>query len=540
MRHITDDNQLYAKLLYGGILCLLLATILLIAVPPISRDALIHHLAIPKLYLQHGGIFEIPNLEFSYYPMNLDLLYMVPLSFGNDIIPKFIHFIFALGTAWLIYDFLKRNLTKTYGLLGSFFFLSIPVILKLSITVYVDLGLIFFSTASLLLLFRWSEEKFQPRYLIFAGISCGLAMSTKYNGLITFLILSAFVPLLYQRVSATTNNFVALRWGIIFFAVALLTFSPWMIRNFMWTGNPLYPLFENFFHPGAHSARPILGIFKIRQFMYHETPLQILLLPLRIFFEGRDNVPQFFDGKLNPFLLVLPVFAFISSKNSPVNRQKIFLALFCFLFFFIATFETSMRIRYIAPIIPSLVILAIFGLHNLHSLFQNKKIGTSLVGVLTIAMLAYNGNYLIDQFKIVQPLSYISGKICRDEYITRFRPEYPVIQFANQSADDKEQTLCLFMGHRGYYMDFHHTFDTPGQPKSYFSSIVSKSNSPNAIRATLSGAGYTKILLYNKVTEKWLQNMQQHKKTTILFFQHELELMYTAGGYTLFHIKDDH
>lgn len=462
---------------------------------------------------------------------------MFPLSFGNDILPKFIHFLFALGTAWLIYDFLKKNLTKTYGLSGSLFFLSIPVILKLSITVYVDLGLIFFSTASLFLLFRWSEKKFQPRYLIFAGISCGLAMGTKYNGLITFLILSAFVPLMYQRVSTTTNNLMALRWGIIFSSVALLTFSPWMIRNFLWTGNPLFPLFGNIFHPDTHSATPALGIFKIRQLMYHETPLQILLLPLRIFFEGKDNVPQFFDGKLNPFLLLLPFFAFISSKNTPDNRQKIFLALFCFLFFFIATFETSMRIRYIAPIIPPLVILAIFGLHNLHSLFQNKKIGPSLVGLITFAMLAYNGNYLIDQFRIVQPLSYISGTISRDEYIARFRPEYPVIQFANQSAGEKEQTLCLFMGHRGYYMDFHHTFDTPGQPKSYFSRIVSKSNSPNAIRATLLRAGYTKILLYNKVTEKWLNNLQQHKKTVILFFQQDTKLMYTEGGYSLFTIK---
>ena len=43
---------------------------------PISRDALTHHLYLPRLYLQHGGIYEIPDLVFSYYPMNLDLLYI--------------------------------------------------------------------------------------------------------------------------------------------------------------------------------------------------------------------------------------------------------------------------------------------------------------------------------------------------------------------------------------------------------------------------------------------------------------------------------
>ena len=68
---------------------------MLASVPPTSRDALTHHLAVPKLYLQHGGIYEIPWLEFSYYPMNLDLLYMIPLAFGNDIIPKVFTFFFC-------------------------------------------------------------------------------------------------------------------------------------------------------------------------------------------------------------------------------------------------------------------------------------------------------------------------------------------------------------------------------------------------------------------------------------------------------------
>ena len=65
-----------------------LAVLILSCVPPVSRDALVHHLAIPKLWLKHGGIYEIPDMVISYYPMNLDLLYMIPLYFENDIFPK--------------------------------------------------------------------------------------------------------------------------------------------------------------------------------------------------------------------------------------------------------------------------------------------------------------------------------------------------------------------------------------------------------------------------------------------------------------------
>jgi len=82
---------------------LIAAIVLLCLVPPVSRDALTHHLAVPKLYMEHGGIHEIPSIPASYNPMNLDLLYLIPLYFGNDITPKFIHLSFALLTAWLIF-----------------------------------------------------------------------------------------------------------------------------------------------------------------------------------------------------------------------------------------------------------------------------------------------------------------------------------------------------------------------------------------------------------------------------------------------------
>jgi hypothetical protein len=111
-------NIIYCTLIIGVVISISI----LASVPPVDRDALTHHLYVPKLYLQHGGIYEIPNIEFSYYPMNLDLLYLIPMYFNNDIIPKFIHFAFALITAAMIYRYLNRRLNQQYALLGSLFF----------------------------------------------------------------------------------------------------------------------------------------------------------------------------------------------------------------------------------------------------------------------------------------------------------------------------------------------------------------------------------------------------------------------------------
>ena len=200
----NDQWQRYIKIALLLLFVALIGAIILLSwVPPVSRDALTHHLAVPKLYLQQGGIHEIPSITFSYYPMNLDLLYMVPLYFGNDIIPKFIHFVFALLSAWLIYSYLKKRIDRLWALGGALFFLSLPIIVKLSITVYVDLGLVFFSTASLMGLFKWIESRFQLKYLILSAFCCGLALGVKYNGLIVLFLLTVFVPLLYKQQANT-------------------------------------------------------------------------------------------------------------------------------------------------------------------------------------------------------------------------------------------------------------------------------------------------------------------------------------------------
>jgi len=340
------DTEWYLKaFLLSLLVVFIISAIILDSVPPVSKDALTHHLAVPKLYLKHGGIYEIPFMVFSYYPMNLEFLYSIPLYFGNDIIPKYIHFAFALLTAWLIFNYLRPRTNVIYALLGVMLFLSIPIIVKLSITVYVDLGLIFFSTASLLLLFKWVENGFKYRSLVLSAICCGLAMGTKYNGLITFFLLTLFVPFIHSRYAKDekAGAVKSLQYGALFFGIALFVFAPWMIRNYIWTGNPLYPLHDGLFNPENPIHRQTIGLFTYRSAVYHEEWWQIALLPLRIFFQGQDGSPQYFDGRLNPFLLLLPFFAFYR-----IGKLK---AMLCFsvLFFTFAFFSSGLRVRYISP-----------------------------------------------------------------------------------------------------------------------------------------------------------------------------------------------
>ena len=562
------------------ILALVTCILLLGSTPPVDRDALTHHLAVPKLYLKHGGIYEIPNIVFSYYPMNLDLLYMIPLYFGNDIFPKYIHFAFALLTALLIFTYVKNRTSIAYGLFGMLFFLSLPVIVKLSTTIYVDLGLIFFSTAALIFLLQWLENDSKHRYLVFSAIFCGLCLGTKYNGLISFFLLTSFVPLYYIRVrrrhasgealkavqllssqfDAKQESLRAIGYGALFAIIALVVFSPWMMRNYLWTKNPIYPLYGSVFSfkPTAPASELVdqktagnreesaeenqsMTNFMVRRHVFQEPLWQILLIPVRIFFEGQDDNPKYFDGQLNPLLLLLPILAFIrlGSAVVPVKRDDWILLAFSVLFLLFAFFETDMRIRYIAPIIPPLVILSAHGLHRLISLSQilpsNVLRKTVVIaGFFSLAfLLSFNVAYVVEQFKSMRPQDYLLGKVSREQYIELCRPEYAVLQYANRHLPDNARILGLYLGNRSYYSDrdlFH--------GDQLLLNTVKQASSPEEVLTRIRNMGFTHIIInYNKFLEWYGRNLTSaEQKRLALFFRDSVTLLLSHDGYQLFKI----
>ena len=566
--------------LVGLLLMLTLSILVLASVPPVDRDALTHHLAVPKIYLKHGGIHEIPQVPFSYYPMNLDLLYVIPLYFGNDIVPKYIHFGFALLTAGLIGSYLHRRLCRPIAaLLGGLLFLSLPVIVKLSITVYVDLGLIFFSTAALLQLLRWAETGFPLKRLVLSGIFAGLCLGTKPNGMLSFFFLAAAVPFLYRADTVAPSaqpsdekpehlrkrlNLGALGWPAVFALIALLVYSPWMLRNYIWTGNPVYPMAQAIF---AHNAPADThahgnattdaggsqapdnrekgvsgsGHFVGRKVIFGESLMEILTIPLRVFFQGQDDNPRLFDGRLNPYLLVFPLIAVWAAngrrRSSRIRLEIRLLGAFSLLYLLFAFFLVDMRIRYIAPIIPPLVILAVIGIQDLVDIIAAKpsmrprRLALGAAGVVFLGLLGLNAGYLVDQFRIVDPISYLRGEVTREAYILKHRPEYAAISFANRNLPENARILALFNGNRIYYSDRELVCDNES-----FRRAVNASKSSADLVQTLRGNRISHLLVRADLFSQWAESQFQPDQKAVLhsFFGDALLRLYEGHGYVLF------
>lgn len=455
--------------------------LILCIVPEVSRDALNHHLAVPKIYLRDGAIHELPSMHFSYFPMNIELLYIIPLFFNFDIAAKYIHFSFSILTSLIIFRYVKQKFGKTLGLIGVLLFITTPIIVRLSITSYVDLGLIFFSWTSIYFLLKWIDTNFEIKFLLLSGIMCGLALGTKYNALITLFIITGFIPIIYSHYKnliskknaknfKNINSLHGLINALIFATIAIAFFSPWMIRNIAWKNNPLYPLYENVFNPNiiknlsnspeTKKEQYPNSAFEARRFLYNESLLETITIPLRSFIQGQDDNPKYFDGKLNPYLLFFIIFSLIipNKKSNNINFHGGILGFFSLIYIFTVLFQTDFRIRYITPALPPIIILCVHGLKSLYepqATFNRLANISKKIATITLLCLAffYNINYLNEQFKIFEPILYITGKIDKNSYISFFQPEHQAILFANKTLPYNAEVLCLCIGDRTYYLN---------------------------------------------------------------------------------------
>jgi len=500
---IRGEGKL-GSLIWILVLGILLAEVLLGLVPPWARDELTHHLAIPKLYVHSGRIHEIPFAPYSYYPMLLDMLYIPFVKWGWDSIPKLIHGLFGFLTGVLIYAYLARRLSPIYGLLGFLFFISTPAILRLGNWAYVDLGLVFYTLASLLCLLWWYDTQ-QPRWLIIAGLSVGFAISTKPNGLLVFFLLCFAVVFLLGKIYQK-NIYKVCGWTLLFLFFASIPFSPWGIKNLIQTDNVFFPAFAGFFSSvgeGSSGGGAGIGIFGKRAFLWGESWWEIAALPIRVFFTGRDDEAQHFDGVLSPMLILFLPWAF---KGKWGEEKKL---MFSFVVFYLlyALFLVDLRIRYLLPMVAPLVILLVYGVHNIYLRILHPSI---LVGAL-IVLLAFNGIYLWNYFQSVSPLGFLSGKESREGFLNRMLPDYPAVQYINQKLPPTAKIYFIFMGRRVYYC-LRDYFHDPGDHAWSLVRMIQEAQSERGVKTKLEEKGLTHLLVRDELLEKFLRNNLSSEK----------------------------
>ena len=532
----SSESRLPRVLLIVLIAGVIVWGILLDFLPPVEKDTLIHHLAVPKIWLRAGGFVDMPWADFSYNPMNVELLYLIPLAWGFDCGAKLIHNAFGLLTALLIFFFLKKRLSVNWALTGVLIFLSTPLIMRLAASAYVDLGLAFFITITLMALIEWHESG-RIGYFFISAAALGLGLGTKYNGLLALPLLGLGVAWLRGRQG---QGFIkAVLWGGFYLGAAGLVFAPWAIKNYVLTGNPLFPLYNSAWGVTGYLPEPELpSLLDIRRHLYGESLLATLLVPVRFFFQGQDFSARYFDGVLNPFLLLLPIPAVIRPARWEIRPLAVFSGLWVLLVFLSAAFTL---VRYVVPILPVLAILSVFGLREIALFLERRRpdrIGHWAVVLLMAALVGYNGWWAANFWAHLTPGNFLLGRETREEYLMRTQVYYPAIEFMNRNLDPKARVLFLMAGSRGYYLDRDYFFG------SIFSGevlrpILDQASSGKDILEGLKKLGATHVLTREVKLVEFLRDNWPREKAPVWndFSRNYWRLLFKARGFSVYELK---
>ena len=232
---------------------LLLLNVLRAFVPPIEYDEMEYHLAGPAKYVRDGRISFISDNAYASFPSNVEMLFLDAMVIRGGVVEGF-----ALGRlinvslgllaacaagacAGALFD--RRAALPAAAILTTW-----PRVSSIAIVGYVELGLMLYVALAILAAWEYRQSGRRVSRLILLGVVCGLAAGCKYPA-----VLFVCVPAAAWVIVAAGRR--VLVHVLLFGVVALAVFSPWLIKNAVCTGNPVYPLLGSVFDSPTWSAQ---------------------------------------------------------------------------------------------------------------------------------------------------------------------------------------------------------------------------------------------------------------------------------------------
>ncbi|MDM8542089.1 glycosyltransferase family 39 protein [Desulfococcaceae bacterium HSG9] len=529
--HLNLPPPSFQDRCFGVILSVcILACFLLVLTPAISNDALTYHLAIPKLFLKHHGFYFIQGNLFAQYPLNSDMLFLIGLTLQGDILAKGIHFVFALFLLAGMYHFSKCYFPRnTFIILPLLIFFTIPSVFINAHTAYTDVMMAFYTFLTVWAYLNWLHRE-QTVWLGVCGVLTGMAIATKYAGLLMLLI--GCLGVLWGGRHHRMAYRKAFRLLLIYIALVLLIGCPFYIKNWIMAGNPLYPFFFNMFGGKGWS------IEQARYFDYFHHNLGMgrglkdyLLLPWNLSFHAEINSARF-DGILGPvFILTLP-FA-ISLRKIPQSIKII--TVYC-IFTFIFWASAVQQIRYLIPIFPFLAIMVGYLLND----YQKKAVIFTFLILSVSFSLTFNGFYIIKNFNKIKPSGVISGAENRDAFLARMIPSYTMFRYLNRTLPGDSKIFFIYMKNIGYLCD--RSYYSDSMFESYtIQKILSRTTTLAEMHRTLKARGFTHILYDINYVFRNLSTFSKNEKERFADFQEKyLSLVKTTKQrYYLYKLSDN-
>src|SRR3989344_19310 len=301
------------------------------SLPPYLTDEMQYHFLSP--FDTYNSIWKLDHQSVHpSLPKELDLFFAIPFSLTKTYAPsRLLHFAIFYSAISAIYAWFKSRISA----FSSIVFLILFLFLHHDLPIVATSGYIDYSTAALsavgvvtMLEFMLTKD---TRNLYASFVFSAISFGSKYPSLVPFLASTVlltvwFIKTKHYRVIKITN--------IIRLTLLTILFGGyWYIKNWIYTGNPLFPFLGNIFKCDQALCLVTSGIFGIT------TPIT---------FSGLPSIAiGITKGHSLYLLLLLPALILIlKSKSSSSIKTALFLLSSSLLSFVIIKYFTGYVDRY--------------------------------------------------------------------------------------------------------------------------------------------------------------------------------------------------
>ncbi len=390
-----------------GLICVLVAGMVVgAAAPPADADAVRYHLLLPARDLELGRIRPVPGWSiYDYFPALMEMLYRLVLPFGGGEAAQQLHVVFACAAGAATFALARRSgLERPWALTAALMFLGIRVVMYQSSTADIDQGL---ATSIAVLAFAVLAWRTTPTLglTILVGLLTATVINIKFNGAIL-----AFAMAVAALTTARPTPQLLKRLPLVV-AVAAITFVPVLLRAWIDTGNPIFPLHHPWFDPlNVEIFGDTLAFYKRgRDFM------DFLIGPFLIFF-----YPNRFDGHQlgTPYLLIFAPLALLGRR--PSQAESFFFA-FLVTFFTLWFWVMPQQVRFLIPAFPALAVPAAAGVQRAWTAVRGSRMTRTIFLTLCTLMvtnqLLYFGGTAIRRFPVALTLATPASYLTSPPYI---------------------------------------------------------------------------------------------------------------------------
>ncbi len=420
----------------------LLAGLVMALSPLVATDALVYHLEIPRRYIEAGRIVPLPFNVYANMPHAAELIFAAAMRVGGEAAASSIDFGFRI----LLLLALAGISTRWLGIRGAYLapclLLTNPLVLDNRTVANVDIAMALFLSISLIEILRWRETGLF-RHLLVASAFAGVLASMKYTGVLFAGAL--FATLLVLRLADRTGR-GSLAHDLAFPFPALTLFLPWLVKNVVMTGNPVYPLLVEKLGGVEWNADLGARLVEWQRGMGMGRDLwSTLFLPWNMTIRGNLGYPSF-DGILSPlYLMWIP--ALIVARPLP----RILWGLLALSILSLGMWAWGpQQLRFFIPALPPLALLTAWSIERLGARPGSAWLGRAALWISIGFFALFTARVLAST--IPNQLPSVIGFERREDYLHRRLQPYDMMVRASRELPPTAK-LLLVWENRAYYLD---------------------------------------------------------------------------------------